>query len=112
MTAGIERIRPGVTVAHVAAGVDEVLTAAGYEKYNRPPYMNRRGHGMGTGSIAPGDIGVDNPTILEEDMIFVVHPNQYLPETGYLLCGEPVRVTATGYESLSTKWAELGVIEA
>lgn len=112
MTAGIERIRPGVTVAHVAAGVDEVLTAAGYEKYNRPPYMNRRGHGMGTGSIAPGDIGVDNPTVLEEDMIFVVHPNQYLPETGYLLCGEPVRVTATGYESLSTKWAELGVIEA
>ncbi len=112
MSAGIEKIRPGVTVAEVAGAVDVVLTEAGYEKYNRPPYMNRRGHGMGAGSIAPGDIGTDNNTVLEEDMIFVVHPNQYLPETGYLLCGEPVRVTATGYESLSKKWAELGVIKA
>ena len=112
MTAGIEIIRPGIKVSDVAGAVDAVLTEAGYEKYNRPPYMNRRGHGMGTGSIAPGDIGIENPTVLEEDMMFVVHPNQYLPETGYLLCGEPVRVTATGYESLSKKWAELGVIEA
>lgn len=112
MTAGIEIIRPGIKVADVAGAIDAVLTEAGYEKYNRPPYMNRRGHGMGTGSMAPGDIGVDNPTILEEDMVFVVHPNQYLPETGYLLCGEPVRVTATGYESLSRKWAELGTVEA
>ncbi len=58
------------------------------------------------------DLAVENQTILEEDMVFVVHPNQYLPETGYLLCGEPVRVTATGYESLSSKWAELGVVGA
>jgi Xaa-Pro aminopeptidase len=112
MSAGIAIIRPGIEVADVAGAVDAVLTDAGYEKYNRPPYMNRRGHGMGAGSIAPGDIGIENHTVLEEDMVFVVHPNQYLPETGYLLCGEPVRVTATGFESLSTKWAELGAIEA
>ncbi len=110
MSAGIEIIRPGIKVSDVAGAVDAVLTDCGYEKYNRPPYMNRRGHGMGTGSIAPGDIGIENQTILEEDMVFVVHPNQYLPETGYLLCGEPVRVTATGFESLSTKWAELGTV--
>ena len=112
MTAGIEIIRPGIKVSDVAGAIDAVLTDAGYEKYNRPPYMNRRGHGMGTGSIAPGDIAIENHMILEEDMLFVVHPNQYLPETGYLLCGEPVRVTATGYESLSKKWAELGAVEA
>lgn len=113
MTAGIEKVRPGATVSEVAGAVDAVLLDAGYdEKYNHPPYMNRRGHGMGAGSIAPGDIAVENPTVLEEDMVFVVHPNQYLPETGYLLCGEPVRVTATGYESLSVKWAELGVVGA
>ena len=113
MAAGIEKVRPGVTVSEVACAVDAVLIDAGYEeKYNHPPYMNRRSHGMGAGSIAPGDIAVENPTILEEDMVFVVHPNQYLPETGYLLCGEPVRVTATGYESLSRKWAELGVVGA
>jgi Xaa-Pro aminopeptidase len=113
MAAGIGKVRPGATVSEVAGAVDAVLIDAGYdEKYNHPPYMNRRGHGMGAGSIAPGDIAVENQTILEEDMVFVVHPNQYLPETGYLLCGEPVRVTATGYESLSRKWAELGVVGA
>ncbi len=112
MSAGIAIIRPGIKVSDVAGAIDAVLTDAGYAKYNRPPYMNRRGHGMGTGSMAPGDIGIENHAILEEDMAFVVHPNQYLPETGYLLCGEPVRVTATGYESLSTKWAELGAVEA
>ncbi|HEY3919818.1 MAG TPA: M24 family metallopeptidase [Stellaceae bacterium] len=112
MTAGIEIIRPGIKVSDVAGAIDAVLTDAGYEKYNRPPYMNRRGHGMGAGSMAPGDIAIENHTILEEDMVFVVHPNQYLPETGYLLCGEPVRVTATGFESLSKKWAELGAVVA
>ena len=48
---------------------------------------------------------VNNDVVLEEDMIFVVHPNQYIPETGYLLCGEPVRVTATGVETLTTRTA-------
>jgi Xaa-Pro aminopeptidase len=110
MTAGIETIRPGIKVSDIAGAIDAVMTEAGYEKYNHPPYLNRRGHGMGTGSIAPGDIAIDNHTVLEEDMAFVVHPNQYLPETGYFLCGEPVRVTATGYESLSKKWAELGTV--
>jgi len=45
-------------------------------------------------------------------MVFVVHPNQYLPETGYLLCGEPVRVTATGVEQLSKRTAWLGSVPA
>lgn len=111
MSAGIEVIRPGVKVSDVAGAIDAVMTEAGYGKYCRPPHMNRRGHGMGVGSMAPGDIAIENQTILEADMVFVVHPNQYLPETGYLLCGEPVRVTATGFESLSKRWAELGAVE-
>ena len=32
-------------------------------------------------------------------MIFVMHPNQYIPETGYLMCGEPVVITAEGRRS-------------
>ena len=63
------------------------------------------------GSVAPGDVANDNQTVLEEDMIFVVHPNQYLPETGYLMCGEPVRVTRNGFETLSRETAALGVVE-
>jgi Xaa-Pro dipeptidase len=109
--AGIEAVRPGIPMAHVCAAIDRVLEAAGYAEYCRPPHMRRRGHGLGCGSVAPGDVATSNDTILEEDMIFVLHPNQYLPETGYLMCGEPVRVTAAGAETLSAKAAALGSIE-
>jgi Xaa-Pro dipeptidase len=110
MWAGIEVIRPGIPMSRVCAAINEVLEAAGYAEYCRPPHMRRRGHGLGCGSVAPGDVAATNDTTLEEDMIFVVHPNQYLPETGYLMCGEPVRVTATGAETLSTRTASLSVL--
>jgi Xaa-Pro aminopeptidase len=97
-------------MSRVGAAIDLVLAAAGYAEYCRPPHMRRRGHGLGCGSVAPGDVAQSNDTILEEDMIFVVHPNQYLPETGYLMCGEPVRVTARGVETLSTKTASLTIV--
>ena len=42
-------------------------------------------------------------------MFFVIHPNQYLPETGYL-CGEPVLITANGAEVLSEHRAALAEI--
>jgi Xaa-Pro dipeptidase len=110
MWAGIETIRPGTPMSQVCAAIDRVLEAAGYAEYCRPPHMRRRGHGLGCGSVAPGDVAKNNDTVLEEDMIFVVHPNQYLPETGYLMCGEPVRVTATGAETLSARTASLAII--
>jgi Xaa-Pro dipeptidase len=55
-------------------------------------------------------VSLDNTTILEAGMFFVVHPNQYLPETGYLLCGEPVLVTVNGPEVLSERIASLAEI--
>ena len=110
MWAGIETIRPGIPMSRVCAAIDQILSEAGYAEYCRPPHMRRRGHGLGCGSVAPGDVAASNDTVLEEDMIFVVHPNQYLPETGYLMCGEPVLVTATGAETLSKKTAALAVL--
>ena len=112
MEAGIRAVRPGIPVSAVCGAIDAVLTEAGYGDYCRPPHMKRRGHGLGCGSLAPGDIMTENETPLEADMVFVVHPNQYLPETGYLLCGEPVRVTETGVDPLTTRWAALGTIPA
>ena len=110
MWAGIEAVRPGIPVSEVCRAIDRVLESVGYAEYCRPPHMRRRGHGLGSGSVSPGDIAVDNHTILQEDMIFVVHPNQYIPEVGYLLCGEPVRVTSTGVEVLSSCTADLGIV--
>ena len=45
-------------------------------------------------------------------MVFVMHPNQYIPETGYLMCGEPVVITADGAKALSRRLAELDSIPA
>ena len=58
----------------------------------------------------PGDLSEDNDMRLEEGMVFVMHPNQYIPETGYLLCGEPVLITPDGAQSFSERNAELDFI--
>ena len=110
MEEGIAAAVAGATMADVCRVIDSVLEAKGYGEYCRPPHIRRRGHGLGFGSNLPGDVSLDNATILEADMFFVIHPNQYLPETGYLLCGEPVLITANGAEVLSEHRASLAEI--
>jgi Xaa-Pro aminopeptidase len=94
-------------MADVCRAINAVLEAEGYSEYCRPPHIRRRGHGLGFGAIGPGDVALDNATVLETDMLFMIHPNQYLPETGYLLCGEPVVVTSEGACALTQKQAML-----
>jgi Xaa-Pro dipeptidase len=101
---------PGASVRAVTQAIDDCFRAAGYGDYCRPPYMRVRGHGLGITSDAPGDITVDNDARLEDGMVFVMHPNQYLPETGYLMCGEPVVVTPVGGRALSARTATLDSI--
>ena len=112
MRNGIGWVKPGVPVSQICLGIDEVLRDAGYGQYCEPPYMNRRGHGLGISSIRPGNIALTNDTLLEPGMFFVVHPNQYIPEVGYLLCGEPVLVTETGFEILAKSPAALISVDA
>ncbi len=101
---------PGASVRAVTRAMDDRLRAAGYGDYCRPPYMRVRGHGLGITSDAPGDLTIDNEARLEDGMVFVMHPNQYLPETGYLMCGEPVVVTPAGAKALSVRTATLDSI--
>jgi Xaa-Pro dipeptidase len=100
----------GATVADVTRAINGVIQKAGYGDYCRPPYMRVRGHGLGITSDRPGDIVDSNTRVLESGMVFVMHPNQYIPESGYLMCGEPVVVTDTGARALSARPAELDVI--
>ena len=94
----------------VTQAMDDCFRAAGYGDYCRPPYMRVRGHGLGITSDSPGDLTVDSDALLEDGMVFVMHPNQYLPETGYLMCGEPVVVTPAGARALSGRTATLDSI--
>lgn len=97
----LKTVRPGKPASSMAIAMNKVISEAGYAKYCAPPYMRARGHGMGLGSIAPGGV-IDDETDapFEKGQVVVVHPNQYLPETGYLACGETVLITDHGIERL------------
>jgi len=110
MGAGLHAGRAGATVADVTRAINGVIAKSGYGDYCRPPYMRVRGHGLGITSDRPGDIVDNNQRVLENGMVFVMHPNQYIPESGYLMCGEPVVVTDSGARSLSARQAQLDVI--
>jgi Xaa-Pro dipeptidase len=110
MDQGIAAAKPGVAMSEVCRVINLTLEAEGYGEYCHPPHIRRRGHGLGFGSMRPGDVALDNTTVLEPDMLFMIHPNQYLPETGYLLCGEPVVMTAHGAEALTAERAALAWI--
>lgn len=109
---GIAAAKPGRKVSEIAEVMNEVLTEAGYAGYCRAPYLRVRGHGMGNIANQPGDVTPDNHRELEEGMIFVIHPEQYLPTVGYLLVGEPVRIDAQGAVPLTARPAQLDVVRA
>lgn len=111
LQAGLERAGPGVPVAEVTRAIDEVVTGHGYGKYTRPPYMRSRGHAMGLGLLLPADVSDRSDVVLEPGMAFVLHPNQYFPEPGYLLCGTQVLITADGCRPLTAPVPTLDVIE-
>jgi Xaa-Pro aminopeptidase len=107
---GLDAIRVNAPASIIASSIDGVLADAGYAEYCRPPYMRTRGHGFGVGSVAPGAlIDSDTNQPLIDRQVVVVHPNQYLPETGYLACGDTVIVTAQGAERLARTETKLYV---
>ena len=110
MQEGLAAGRAGARVADITRAINGVFQKAGYGDYCRPPYMRVRGHGLGITSDRPGDIVDRNERVLESGMVFVMHPNQYIPESGYLMCGETVVVSGSGARSLSARRAELDVI--
>jgi Xaa-Pro dipeptidase len=108
----LAQIRPGAEASGISRAMNQVISDAGYAKFCYPPYMRARGHGFGIGSIAPGGVIDDNTkTVLERLQAVVVHPNQYIPETGYLACGETVLVGIHGVQRLAATETKLYVKE-
>jgi Xaa-Pro aminopeptidase len=101
MGLGMEAAKTGAPASAVAAAINGTFMEAGYEKYCRPPFMRVRGHGLGCGSSAPGNLEDNNKTKLEEGMTFIIHPNQYLPETGYMTLGDTVVMSQAKAEALT-----------
>jgi len=94
--AGLAQASPGRPSSGIAGAINDVIAAAGYADYCRPPYMRTRGHGLGLGGVAPSDLNDTTPGTLERNMTMVIHPNQYIPETGYLMLGDTVVIEDGG----------------
>lgn len=109
LRAGMKAARPGVPVAEVVAAINAPIAKAGYGKYTVPPYMRTRGHSMSLGSMDP-EIATFSGNVLVKGSVFVMHPNQYIPDTGYFMCGEPVIITDEGAKPLTSRMGELGSI--
>jgi Xaa-Pro dipeptidase len=107
---GMKTAIPGTPVRDVVEAINRPIAEAGYERYTKPPFMRTRGHSMSLGSMEP-EIAPDRDHILEKGMVFVMHPNQYIPDTGYMMCGEPVIITDNGAEPLTSQMGTLDAIE-
>jgi len=108
----LKEVRAGAPASVISRVMNGVISRAGYAEFCYPPHMRARGHGFGVGSIAPGSaIDDDTSAILRKDQVVVIHPNQYLPEVGYLACGETYLITNEGPEKLSKTETKLYVKE-
>ena len=98
---GLAAAQPGRPSAGIAKSVNDVIGAAGFAEFCKPPYMRTRGHGLGLGAVVPYDVTEGSGPTLERNMVMVIHPNQYIPETGYMMCGDTVVIEAGGPRQLT-----------
>jgi Xaa-Pro dipeptidase len=94
--AGLAAALPGRSSRDIAHAINSVIAAAGYGDYCRQPYMRTRGHGLGFGGVVPADLNAEEGVPLAPAMTMVIHPNQYIPETGYMMLGDTVVIEAAG----------------
>ena len=107
---GLQEVKHGAIVSEATSKIDDVFREFGYGDYCRPPYMRVRGHGVGITSDAPGNLTTENDDVFQEGMMLCLQPNQYLPETGYMMAGDTVVVARDGAKSLCSSEPRLGVI--
>ena len=109
--AGLALVKPGSNIDDVARAENDVFRKYGYGEYISSKYTRVRGHGHGMHLDEDPTVNEGVDLVIEEGMVIVIHPNTYNPETGYVVVGDPVVVTADGYKMLSTTERRLFVAE-
>jgi Xaa-Pro dipeptidase len=111
VASGLSSVRPGATAHDVAKAENDVFRRHGLGEYCSSQHTRVRGHGHGLHlDEFPVVEGAD--TVLEPNVVLIVHPNTYTPLAGYHVLGDPVIVTDGGYEPLLQASRELAEVPA
>jgi Xaa-Pro dipeptidase len=101
LEAGIAAVKPGVLASDVARAENDVFRKYDMGEYVTSAYTRVRGHGLGLFADSKPHILEDVTIELKPGMTFVVHPNTYNPNVGYMMLGDSVAVTPAGCEVLT-----------
>ena len=107
MVAGIDIVAPGVSASDIAKAENDVFRKYGLGDYVTSEYTRVRGHGLGLFPDTKPHLLEGVPTLIEQGMLLIVHPNTYHPEVGYMVLGDSLIVGAEGPEVLTTTPREL-----
>jgi Xaa-Pro dipeptidase len=98
LEAGIAAVKPGALASDVARAENDVFRSYDMGEYVTSAYTRVRGHGLGLFADSKPHILEDVDIELQPGMTFVVHPNTYNPNVGYMMLGDSVCVTESGCE--------------
>ena len=95
--AGQRLIGPGVRLSDLHAGLMDLYDEEGYGQYK----PGRIGHGIGLGSHEAPQMGPDDNTLLEENMMMTYEPNLRIPSFGGLQHSDSILIVDDGFEFLT-----------
>jgi len=98
LEAGVAAVRPGALASDVARAENDAFRRHGLAKFVSSAYTRVRGHGLGLFADSKPHILEEVDIELKPGMTFVVHPNTYHPDVGYIMLGDSVVVTPDGCE--------------
>jgi len=107
----MDKVQPGLTASDVAKIQNDVFRQEGLAEYVAEKYTRGRGHGIGLYIDEEPLIAEGNDFELKPGMVIMIHPNTYLPLSGYMVLGDPVLITEKGGERLSHSRRDLIAIQ-
>lgn len=102
-----EAVHSGAVSHDIDAAGRSVLQTHDLGEY----FIHRTGHGIGLDTHEEPYIGIDNPTVIEENMVFSIEPGFYVEGLHGARIEDIVVCTDTGYESLNNQTRDLVIIE-
>jgi Xaa-Pro aminopeptidase len=95
--AGIEAVKPGITVGEVDAAARKVLRKAGLGRF----FTHSTGHGVGLEIHESPRVASGQREILQPGMVITIEPGVYFPGKWGVRIEDMVAVTAGGCEVLT-----------